>query len=60
MDKETIESKRRPSDKKPVLRTPRILRIVGEESMKNGTDRMSSREIDQIIQSVRAERRKPR
>jgi hypothetical protein len=39
---------------------PEALRIVGEESVKNGTDRMSSRKINQIIQSVRAERRRPR
>jgi prevent-host-death family protein len=37
---------------------PEVLRVIGEESERNGTSKMSSREIDQIIKASRS--RKPR
>ena len=37
---------------------PEVLRLIGEESKKKGTDKLSSREIDQEIKAARAERRK--
>ena len=37
---------------------PEVLRVIGEESQKNGTDKLTSRQIDQIIKAARAEKRK--
>jgi len=37
---------------------PEVLRIIGEISMRNGTDKLTSRQIDQIIKETRAERKK--
>jgi prevent-host-death family protein len=37
---------------------PEILRIVGEISERNGTDKLTSRQIDAIIKQARAERKK--
>ena len=37
---------------------PEVLRIVGEESKGNGTDKLTSREIDQEIKAARAAKRK--
>lgn len=37
---------------------PEILRIVGEESKRNGTDKLTSRQIDRLIQSTRARKRR--
>lgn len=37
---------------------PEVLRILGEESVRNGTDKLTSREIDQIIRAARRDRRK--
>jgi prevent-host-death family protein len=37
---------------------PEVLRVIGEESERNGTSKMSSREIDQIIKASRS--RKPK
>lgn len=37
---------------------PEILRIVGEESKRNGTDKLSSRQIDQLIRSTRSRKKK--
>jgi hypothetical protein len=37
---------------------PRVLKIIGEESKRNGTDKLTSRQIDQIIKETRADRRK--
>jgi prevent-host-death family protein len=37
---------------------PEILRIIGEESKRKGTDKLTSREIDQEIEAVRAAKRK--
>jgi prevent-host-death family protein len=36
---------------------PEVLRIVGEEAKRNGTSKLSSRQIDQIIRATRAARR---
>jgi len=33
---------------------PEVLRIVGEESKRKGTNKLTSRQIDQIIKSARA------
>ncbi len=37
---------------------PEVLKILGEESVRNGTDKLTSRQIDQIIKAARADRRK--
>jgi prevent-host-death family protein len=37
---------------------PEVLRVIGEESQRKGTDKLSSREIDQVIKAARA--RKPK
>jgi prevent-host-death family protein len=37
---------------------PDMLRVIGEESQRKGTDRLTSRHIDKVIKSVR--RRKPK
>ncbi|MCC7154533.1 MAG: type II toxin-antitoxin system Phd/YefM family antitoxin [Bryobacterales bacterium] len=37
---------------------PEILRVIGEESKRKGTDKLTSREIDQEIRAARAARRK--
>lgn len=36
---------------------PEVLRIIGEESRKQGTDKISSREIDRIIRDVRRKKK---
>jgi prevent-host-death family protein len=33
---------------------PEVLRIIGEESKRQGTDKLTSRQIDQVIKSARA------
>ena len=37
---------------------PEVLRIVGEESRRKGTDKLTSRQIDQEIRAVRAKKPK--
>jgi prevent-host-death family protein len=37
---------------------PEVLRVIGEESRKKGTDKLTSRQIDQIIKAARARRSK--
>jgi prevent-host-death family protein len=37
---------------------PEILRILGERAKSNGTDRLTSRQIDRIIKAARSEKRK--
>ena len=37
---------------------PEVLRIIGEVSKRNGTDKMTSRQIDELIKEARAEKRK--
>jgi hypothetical protein len=39
---------------------PEVLRIIGEVSQRNGTDRMTSRQIDDVIQEARAVKRTKR
>ncbi|MFZ3342042.1 MAG: type II toxin-antitoxin system Phd/YefM family antitoxin [Terriglobales bacterium] len=39
---------------------PEVLTLIGEESKRNGTDRLTMKQIDQIIQSTRAQKRKRR
>jgi prevent-host-death family protein len=35
---------------------PEVLRAIGEESRRQGTDRLTSSQIDRIVQSARAKR----
>ncbi len=37
---------------------PEVLRVIGEESRRKGTDKLSSRQIDQIIKAARAQKPK--
>lgn len=37
---------------------PDVLRAIGEESKRKGTDKLSSRQIDQAIKAARAQRSK--
>jgi len=37
---------------------PEVLRIIGAESQRKGTDKLTQRQIDQVIKSVRAEKTK--
>jgi prevent-host-death family protein len=37
---------------------PEILRIIGEESERSGTNTITSRQIDQIIKATRAQKKK--
>src|SRR6478735_8711360 len=37
---------------------PEVLRIIGEESQRKGTDKLTSRQIDKIIKQTRAQTRK--
>lgn len=37
---------------------PEVLRFIGEEAKRNGTSRLTSREIDRIIKATRAEKRR--
>ncbi len=37
---------------------PEVLKIIGEESKRNGTDKLTSRQIDQLIKSTRARKKK--
>jgi prevent-host-death family protein len=37
---------------------PEVLRIIGEESRRKGTDKLTSRQIDQVIKAAR--RKKPK
>ena len=39
---------------------PEVLRIIGEVSERNGTNKLTSRQIDQMIKTTRAERKKKR
>lgn len=36
---------------------PEVLRVIGEESRRKGTDKLTSRRIDQVIRSARAAKR---
>jgi len=37
---------------------PEVLRVIGEESQRNGTSTLSSRQIDRIIKAARAQKAK--
>jgi len=37
---------------------PEVLRIIGEESKRNGTNTMTPRQIDQVIKDYRAQKKK--
>jgi prevent-host-death family protein len=37
---------------------PEVLKVLGEESVRNRTDTLTSRQIDQIIKAARADKRK--
>jgi len=37
---------------------PEVLRVIGEESRRKGTDRLTSRQIDEEIKAARAAKRK--
>ena len=37
---------------------PEVLRLIGEESKRKGTDTLSSRQIDQVIKATRAQKPK--
>src|ERR1017187_7208465 len=37
---------------------PDVLRVIGEESKRQGTDNLSSQEIDQVIKATRAQKPK--
>lgn len=37
---------------------PEVLRVIGQESRKKGTDKLTPRQIDQIIKVARAEKSK--
>src|SRR3984885_13846003 len=37
---------------------PEVLRIIGEESELNGTNTLTSRQIDQVIKATRAQKKK--
>ena len=39
---------------------PEVLRVIGEESRRKGTDTLSSRQIDRIIKAARAQKPKRR
>jgi prevent-host-death family protein len=35
---------------------PEVLRVIGEESRRKGTDQLTTRQIEQIVQSARSQR----
>ena len=37
---------------------PEVLRLIGKESQRKGTDRLTTRQIDEIIKAARAEKPK--
>ena len=45
---------------RPAAPEPAVLRLIGEESRRNGTDRLSSRRIDEIINAARRQKPKRR
>ena len=38
---------------------PEVLRVIGEESQRKGTDKLTSRQIEQVIKTARAQKPKP-
>jgi hypothetical protein len=45
--------------KRVIALEPSVLKQIGEESKRNGTHRLSSREIDRTIRSAHKETRRP-
>ncbi len=39
---------------------PEVLKVIGEESQRKGTDKLTSRQIDQVIKAARAQKAKRR
>jgi hypothetical protein len=39
---------------------PKILKVIGEESKRNGTESLLSRQIDRVIKAARAKKSKRR
>jgi prevent-host-death family protein len=39
---------------------PEVLRVIGEESQRKGTDKLTSRQIDRVIKAARAAKSKRR
>jgi prevent-host-death family protein len=37
---------------------PEVLRVIGEESQRKGTDKLTSRQLDQVIKATRAQKTK--
>jgi prevent-host-death family protein len=37
---------------------PEVLRIIGEESQRKGTDKLTARQIDRVVQTARAQKLK--
>lgn len=37
---------------------PEVLRVIGEESKRNGTNKLTPRQIDQVIKEYRADKKK--
>jgi prevent-host-death family protein len=37
---------------------PEVLRLIGEESKRKGTDNLTSRQVDQVIKATRAQKSK--
>src|SRR6476646_4059671 len=37
---------------------PEVLKLIGEESQRKGTDKLTSRQIDHVIKAARAQKRK--
>src|SRR5256884_8992547 len=37
---------------------PEVLKVIGEESQRKGTDKLTSRQIDQVIKATRAQKTK--
>ena len=35
---------------------PEVLKLIGEESQRQGTDKLTSRQIDQVIKATRAQK----
>ena len=35
---------------------PEVLKVIGEESQRKGTDKLTSRQIDQVIRAARAQK----
>jgi len=38
---------------------PEVLKAIGEESRRKGTDKLTSRQIDQVIKAARAQKPRP-